>query len=51
MSMKYHVKTLYLNPILKVWEDEETTPYLKPSFVNWEEYGKIIRSVQGQPKG
>lgn len=39
--MKKPVNTTYYNPILKVWEDEKTTPYLKKGFVSWQEYGKI----------
>lgn len=33
--------TKYWNPILKTWEDENTTPYLKKGFTNWSEYAKI----------
>lgn len=44
--MKYTVKTSYYNPVLGVWEDENTTPYLKPGFTNWRDYAIMNKPVQ-----
>lgn len=33
--------TKYWNPVDKVWQTEEETPYLKPYFVSWEEYSRL----------
>lgn len=35
--VKNTIKTWYLNPILKIWEDELTTRYLKKDFKGWYE--------------
>lgn len=44
--MKYIVNTEYYNPILKVWEPEQNTPYLKENFTSWTEYAILMKSVQ-----
>lgn len=45
--MKHNVKTRYYNPILKDWEDELSTPYLKKGFTNWSEYATMVGPHKG----
>lgn len=42
------IKSWYWNPILKIEQTEEETPYLKKDFTTWEEYATIIERVKIQ---
>lgn len=35
--------TLYYNPILKVFEPENKTAYLKKGFISWNEVSKSVK--------
>lgn len=48
--MKYVVNTEYYNPVLKVWQSEDETPYLKKDFTGWQDYAILIKSVQDKSR-